>query len=176
MDEDWFHKASLFVPSGLVPEARGKLFLASHVVNQSRYPEALHEGYGKSTAAILGIASLVFEPNPVNREFFKRTGQKGESKWQDETFERFRKTGDVNKVSFAGIMKANWRAWAAAEKVLEVRFDQVILGGGSKGGLDWPAQSLPQHSTMPAVVTPQLWAVPALTVSKLPDGELDWPS
>ena len=26
MDEDWYHKASLFMPSELVPEARSKLF------------------------------------------------------------------------------------------------------------------------------------------------------
>ena len=78
MDEDWYHRAPLFVPVKLKPGAKGKLFLASHVVNQNRYPEALHDGYGKSAAATLGFASLVFEPNPVNREFFKRTKLKKE--------------------------------------------------------------------------------------------------
>ena len=153
MEEDWYHKASLFVPAELASEAKGKLFLASHVVNQSKFREALYGGYGKSTAAVLGIASLVFEPNPVNREFFKRTGLTKESEWQDETFERFRKTGDVNEVSFAGIMKANWRAWAAAEKVLGTRFDQVILGGGSKGGPSVRTMQRHDHRVLSVVVS-----------------------
>ena len=66
----------------------------------------------------------MFEPNPVDRGFFERTGLRKESEWQDETFERFRKTGDVNETSFAGIMKANWRAWAAAEKAIEQREEE----------------------------------------------------
>ena len=38
MDEDWWHDAHLFVPVQLADEARGKLFLASHVVNWRKVP------------------------------------------------------------------------------------------------------------------------------------------
>ena len=135
MGEDWWHDAHLFVPVQLADEARGKLFLASHVVNWRKVPAVLLEGYGRQTAARVGIPVLVFKPNPVQKEFTKRTGLSKEGEWQDATFDRFRKTGDANVVSFAGIMKANWRAWTAAETVLGKKFDQVVLAGGSKGGL-----------------------------------------
>jgi len=134
LEEDWFHAAHIWIPEPLQERARGKLFLASHVVNQHKYPEVLFDGYGRRTAAIVGVPSMVILPNPVNREFFKRTGLSKESQWQEETFKRFRATGNANEVSFAGIMKAKWRAIAAAEKVLGTEFDQVILAGGSKGG------------------------------------------
>ncbi len=29
--------------------------------------------------------------------------------------------------------------------------------GHSSGGVDWPKPFLPQHSTLPEVVTPQVW-------------------
>ena len=135
MDEDWWHDAHLFVPVKLPDAAKGKLFLASHVVNWRKVPGVLLEGYGRQTAARVGVPVLVFKPNPVQKEFTKRTGLSKEGEWQDATFDRFRKTGDANVVSFAGIMKANWRAWTAAETVLEKKLDQVVLAGGSKGGL-----------------------------------------
>ena len=135
MDEDWWHDAHLFVPVELADSARGKLFLASHVVSWRKVPGVLREGYGRQTAARVGVPVLVFKPNPVQREFAKRTGLNSEREWQDATFDRFRKTGDANVVSFAGIMTAKWRAWTAAEAVLGKKFDKVILAGGSKGGL-----------------------------------------
>jgi len=135
MDEDWWHDAHLFVPVKLPEAAKGKLFLASHVVNWRKVPGVLLEGYGRQTAARVGVPVLVFKPNPVQQQFAKRTGKHKESEWQDATFDRFRETGDANVVSFAGIMKAKWRAWTAAEAVFGKKFDKVILAGGSKGGL-----------------------------------------
>jgi hypothetical protein len=32
------------------------------------------------------------------------------------------------------------------------------------GGEAWPSESLPQHSTLPVLVTPQVWRLPALTL------------
>ncbi len=125
MDEDWWHDAHLFVPVKLPEAAKGKLFLASHVVNWRKVPGVLLEGYGRQTAARVGVPVLVFKPNPVQQQFAKRTGKHKESEWQDATFDRFRETGNVNVVSFAGIMKAKWRAWAAAEAVLGKKFDKV---------------------------------------------------
>jgi len=135
MEEDWWHDAHLFVPVTLPDAAKGKLFLASHVLNWRKIPGVLLEGYGRQTAARVGVAVLVFKPNPVQREFNRRTGLSSEREWQEATFERFRKTGDANVVSMAGIMKAKWRAWTAAEAVYEKKFNQAILAGGSKAGL-----------------------------------------
>lgn len=134
MDEGWYHTAHVFVPSEMDQRAKGKLFLASHVVNWRKDPDVLFEGYGKQTAAVVGVPAVVFTPNPVQRGFAKRTGLTKESQWQEETFRRFRKTGDVNLTSFAGIMVANWRALAAAENVLGTEFDKVVVAGGSKAG------------------------------------------
>ncbi|MDP6794006.1 MAG: PhoPQ-activated protein PqaA family protein [Verrucomicrobiota bacterium] len=135
MGEDWWHDAHLFEPVKLPEEAKGKLFIASHVVNWRKVPGVLLEGYGRQTAARVGVAVLVFKPNPVQREFNRRTGLNSEREWQEATFDQFRESGDANVVSFAGIMKANWRAWTAAEAVFGEKFNKVILAGGSKGGL-----------------------------------------
>ena len=135
MDEDWRHDAHLFVPVKLPDAANGKLFLASHVVNWRKVPGVLLEGYGRQTAARVGVAVLVFKPNPVQQEFNRRTSLSSEREWQEATFDQFRESGDANVVSFAGIMKANWRAWTAAEAVFGKKFNKVILAGGSKGGL-----------------------------------------
>jgi hypothetical protein len=40
------------------------------------------------------------------------------------------------------------------------------VGGQSSGGLDWPSESEPQHSTLAAVQRPQVYSSPALTVSQ----------
>ncbi|MEC8973541.1 MAG: hypothetical protein VX509_06440, partial [Verrucomicrobiota bacterium] len=81
MDEDWRHDAHLFVPVKLPDAANGKLFLASHVVNWRKVPGVLLEGYGRQTAARVGVAVLVFKPNPVQREFNRRTGLSSEREW-----------------------------------------------------------------------------------------------
>ena len=135
MDEDWWHDGHLFVPAKLPDAAKGKLFLACHVANWRKYPGVVLEGYGRQTAARVGVPVIVFKPNPVMTEFFRRTGLRKESEWQEATFERLRKTGDANVTSFAGIMVANWRALAAAEVVLGKKFDRIVLAGGSKAGL-----------------------------------------
>jgi hypothetical protein len=51
------------------------------------------------------------------------------------------------------------------------RRDAAVVGPTSThlanvpdGGLDWPAQELPQHSTLPDAMTPQVCPPPALTV------------
>ena len=36
--------------------------------------------------------------------------------------------------------------------------------------MDWPLLSFPQHSTLPLLVTPQVWLPPALTLWRVPDG------
>ena len=36
--------------------------------------------------------------------------------------------------------------------------------------------SEPQHSKLPLLANPQEWALPALTLWKVPDGSVDWPS
>jgi hypothetical protein len=50
-----------------------------------------------------------------------------------------------------------------------------LLGCRSSGGVDWPYSSKPQHSTLPVFVMPQVWLLPALTLSKVPAGGVDWP-
>ena len=79
MDEDWWHDAHLFVPVKLADAAKGKLFLVSHVVSWRKVPGVLMEGYGRQTAGRVGVPVLVFKPNPVQREFAKRTGLKRQS-------------------------------------------------------------------------------------------------
>lgn len=134
LDEDWWHIGHLYVPVKLAKQAEGSLFLVSHVANERKYPGVLVEGYGRLTAATVGVSVLVLKPNPVKAEFTRRTSLKKESEWQEATFARFRKTGDVNAVSFAGIMRAKWRALAAAEVVLGKKVDRIVLAGGSKAG------------------------------------------
>jgi hypothetical protein len=44
------------------------------------------------------------------------------------------------------------------------------------GGFVLPSLSLPQHLTLPLLVMPQTWKVPALMLSKVTDGmPLIWP-
>jgi hypothetical protein len=134
LDEDWWHVGHLFVPAKLADKAKGCLFLVSHVANERKYPGVLVEGYGRQTAATVGVPVVVLKPNPVKDEFTRRTGLRKESEWQEATFTRFRKTGDANTASFAGIMRAKWRALAAAEVVLGKKVDRIVLAGGSKAG------------------------------------------
>jgi hypothetical protein len=54
LDEDWYHTAHVWVPESPCEEAKGKMFLAS-LVNQNKYPEVLFDGYGKRTAAVVGV-------------------------------------------------------------------------------------------------------------------------
>ena len=44
------------------------------------------------------------------------------------------------------------------------------------GGSAWPKSLLPQHSTEPSVLTPQLWNHPALTEENSPAGGVAWPT
>jgi hypothetical protein len=51
------------------------------------------------------------------------------------------------------------------------------------GGMDWPNSGYvpvlvvpaPQHSTLPLLFTPQVWPLPALKLSNVPLGGVDWP-
>jgi len=43
-------------------------------------------GDGRQTAARVGVPVLVFKPNPVQKEFTKRTGLSKEGEWWTETY------------------------------------------------------------------------------------------